>query len=289
MELGYSLPELAAAQQVGRPIDTQKYEGIKLKFQMDTDEMVYVGDADLGVPGLVNSDAVTPENVTTKWSDASATPEMILDDINGLIDAVWKQSGYAVCPTHLLVPPAAMAKLVKPSQLRAASRSFSMSGKNALHFRSTGVRLRSTLSNGFPPSVRRAPAAWSRTRKTPCTSGFRWCRSRVRRLNTGVSTSSPPITESSEKSSSSTPKPWAMPTASCRSADMKRIYVDKPFRLRTSDGVREFGKGAHSVDDAHGGSLGHEGMAWLKAGTASPSPDPTVSKKRPFRRKTCGR
>ena len=31
---------------------------------------------------------------------------------------------------------------------------------------------------------------------------------------------------------------------------MKRIYVDKPFRLRTSDGVREFGKGAHSVDDA---------------------------------------
>ena len=26
---------------------------------------------------------------------------------------------------------------------------------------------------------------------------------------------------------------------------MKRIYVDKPFRLRTSDGVREFGKGAH--------------------------------------------
>ena len=84
MELGYSLPELAAAQQVGRPIDTQKYEGIKLKFQMDTDEMVYVGDADLGVPGLVNSDAVTPENVTTEWSDASATPEMILDDINRL-------------------------------------------------------------------------------------------------------------------------------------------------------------------------------------------------------------
>lgn len=114
MELGYSLPELAAAQQVGRPIDTQKYEGIKLKFQMDTDEMVYVGDADLGVPGLVNSDAVTPENVTTEWSDASATPEMILDDINGLIDAVWKQSGYAVCPTHLLVPPAAMAALVQP-------------------------------------------------------------------------------------------------------------------------------------------------------------------------------
>lgn len=114
MELGYSLPELAAAQQVGRPIDTQKYEGIKLKFQMDTDEMVYVGDADLNVPGLVNNSAITPENVTTKWNASGITPKMILDDINGLIDAVWKQSAYAACPTHLLVPPAAMAALVQP-------------------------------------------------------------------------------------------------------------------------------------------------------------------------------
>ncbi len=45
---------------------------------------------------------------------------------------------------------------------------------------------------------------------------------------------------------------------------MKRIYVDKPFRLRTSDGVREFGKGAHSVDDA---TADHWAMkAWLAEG-----------------------
>ena len=43
---------------------------------------------------------------------------------------------------------------------------------------------------------------------------------------------------------------------------MKRIYVDKPFRL--SDGVREFGKGAHSVDDA---TADHWAMkAWLAEG-----------------------
>lgn len=45
---------------------------------------------------------------------------------------------------------------------------------------------------------------------------------------------------------------------------MKRIYVDKPFRLRTSDGVREFGKGAHSVDDT---TAEHWAMkAWLAEG-----------------------
>ena len=42
------------------------------------------------------------------------------------------------------------------------------------------------------------------------------------------------------------------------------IYVDKPFRLRTSDGVREFGKGAHSVGDT---TADHWAMkAWLAEG-----------------------
>lgn len=114
MELGFTLPELAAAQQIGRPIDTQKYDGLKLKHQMDIDEMVYIGDKEMGVTGLTNRKDVVTENVTTKWDAAEATPAKILDDINGLVESVWKQSGYAVCPTHLLVPPRAMARLVKP-------------------------------------------------------------------------------------------------------------------------------------------------------------------------------
>lgn len=44
MELGWTVIELQAAQQVGRPIDTQKYDGMQLKWQMDNDEQVYVGD-----------------------------------------------------------------------------------------------------------------------------------------------------------------------------------------------------------------------------------------------------
>lgn len=35
MELGWTVIELQAAQQVGRPIDTQKYDGMQLKWQMD--------------------------------------------------------------------------------------------------------------------------------------------------------------------------------------------------------------------------------------------------------------
>lgn len=45
---------------------------------------------------------------------------------------------------------------------------------------------------------------------------------------------------------------------------MKRIYVDKPFRLRTPGGVRAFGKGAHTIDEA---TADHWAMkAWLAEG-----------------------
>lgn len=112
MELGYTIPELAAAEQLGRPLDAQKYEGIKLKHNMDVDEMVYVGDDMLGVTGLCNNAGIAPENVTTDWE--TATPDQILDDINGLLEKGWAQTGYSVCPARVLLAPVPFARLSRP-------------------------------------------------------------------------------------------------------------------------------------------------------------------------------
>lgn len=112
MELGYTVKELAAAEQVGRPLDTQKHDGLKLKHQMDIDEMIYIGDTDVSATGLCNNPAVAPANVNTSW--ATATPRQILDDINALLNQAWQQSGFAMLPTHLLLPPLAMARLTQP-------------------------------------------------------------------------------------------------------------------------------------------------------------------------------
>lgn len=112
MELGYSIVELAAAAQVGRPIDEQKHAGIKLKHQMDTDEMVYIGDKDVGAYGLLNSPKVTVNSASANW--ATASPEVILDEVNGFLEATWEQSGYSLCPTHLLLPPKKFSLLTKP-------------------------------------------------------------------------------------------------------------------------------------------------------------------------------
>lgn len=107
MELGYSIPELESAQKLGRPVDAQKLEGIKLKHNMDIDEMVYIGDTDVGQYGLLNSTDVTNNTnaVTGAWTGGTTTPAQILADINELLTSVWKESGYAVCPSELRIPP----------------------------------------------------------------------------------------------------------------------------------------------------------------------------------------
>lgn len=111
MEIKFSIPELESAAKLGRPVDDQKYEGLKLKHQMDIDEQVYTGDASTGDTGLVNHTLVT--NVSNVPNGAAAsplwstkTPAEILADVNALITSVWSATGYAVMPDRLLLPPA---------------------------------------------------------------------------------------------------------------------------------------------------------------------------------------
>jgi hypothetical protein len=47
---------------------------------------------------------------TGTWS--GATPQQILDDVNELLNDVWKNSGYAICPDKLLLPPVQYGLLV---------------------------------------------------------------------------------------------------------------------------------------------------------------------------------
>lgn len=110
MELKYTILELESAAKVGRPIDVTKYDGMQLKYQMDIDEQVYIGDTSLNVTGLVNNTLVTPANVvqgaggSTLWT--SKTPDEILTDVNTALTTVWAASAYAVVPGKMLLPPA---------------------------------------------------------------------------------------------------------------------------------------------------------------------------------------
>ncbi|MGJ0637857.1 DUF2184 domain-containing protein [Xenorhabdus bovienii] len=103
-EVSWTVLELASAQQLGRPIDTQKYEALKLKWSMDTDEQVYIGDTELDVPGLLNLPDVIPMAAAAKWT-ATTDPDVIVQDINLVLTDGWVRSGYAVCPAKIGLAP----------------------------------------------------------------------------------------------------------------------------------------------------------------------------------------
>jgi hypothetical protein len=117
MEVKYTLPELESAMKLGRPIDAQKYEGLQLKWNMDVDEQVYVGDSGLSQTGLINSiAAVVPANVANGASGSplwvNKTPDELLGDVNEVLTTTWANSGWAVIPDQLRLPPAAYGYIV---------------------------------------------------------------------------------------------------------------------------------------------------------------------------------
>ena len=112
-EISYTSVELERSQLVGQPIDAQKFDAMNIMYQMNTDEMVYVGDTDVGATGLVNSSLVTSAAVangtagTPQW--VTKTPDEILKDVNDMVTAAWQASGFAACPDKVLLPPAQFA------------------------------------------------------------------------------------------------------------------------------------------------------------------------------------
>lgn len=110
MEVSYSVIELEKAMKTGRPIDVQKYDAMRMKHQLDIDQMVYVGDADVGVTGLLNNASVTSANV---GAITSSTPvATILSIFNTVLENAWAATKYTRIPDRILVPPAVFTILV---------------------------------------------------------------------------------------------------------------------------------------------------------------------------------
>lgn len=112
-EVTYTSVELDRSQLTGQPIDTQKLDALNLLYQMNTDQMVYVGSADVAATGLLNNASISVFSVPNGISGSplwiNKTPDEILADVNTLIVDAWQASAYAVCPSDLLLPPAQFA------------------------------------------------------------------------------------------------------------------------------------------------------------------------------------
>lgn len=103
-EVSYTSVELDRSQLTGQQIDVQKISALNTLYQMNTDQMVYIGSADVGETGLFNDASVTTGSVSGGvWT--TKTPDQILADVNTLIESTWQASAFAVCPSELRLPP----------------------------------------------------------------------------------------------------------------------------------------------------------------------------------------
>lgn len=109
-EISFTSVELERSQLLGQPIDAQKTDALNILYQMNTDQMVYIGSSDVGAVGLLNSSLVTAGAVVNGASGSplwvNKTPDEILADVNTLLESTWSASAFAVCPGKLLLPPA---------------------------------------------------------------------------------------------------------------------------------------------------------------------------------------
>lgn len=113
MEVGFDVFELAKAQQVGRPIDTMKFDAMRIKHQRDIDEQVYIGDTETGATGLLNDTSVEKSNVGA-FNPASATAQDFLDMINTVLQSAYQNTEYIMVPNRILLPPEFMAFMSVP-------------------------------------------------------------------------------------------------------------------------------------------------------------------------------
>ena len=109
-ECSFTSVELERSQLTGQPIDVQKLNAMNILYQMNTDQIVYVGAPEIaGYQGLLNSSLITASSVANGISGSplwtKKTADEILADVNTLIESTWSASAFAVCPSKLLLPP----------------------------------------------------------------------------------------------------------------------------------------------------------------------------------------
>jgi hypothetical protein len=100
----WNMRELWQSQFLGRPLDTAKLDVMTQKFEMDTDEQVYIGDVELGLTGLINNTGVSAINTSGSAVWSGKTADQILADFNTLLSTAQTNSGYAAYPTKVLMP-----------------------------------------------------------------------------------------------------------------------------------------------------------------------------------------
>ena len=126
----WTFVELSRAAKLQRPIDVDKLEAIQKAWNLDADNQAYLGDPKKNLFGIANAsvadgntkDWAVTESINSTlggWaallaSSPSTAPDLILNDLRLLDEAIWANSGYTSPATRFLIPSSVWAILNIP-------------------------------------------------------------------------------------------------------------------------------------------------------------------------------
>lgn len=126
--VSWTFIELSRSQKLQRPIDVDKMEALRIKWNLDVDNQAYLGDTAKGLYGLYNADLATGKDwqvtnstnaITGGWvalftSSPSTAADLILADLNALDESVYTNSGWNAPATEFHIPASVWFTINQP-------------------------------------------------------------------------------------------------------------------------------------------------------------------------------
>ena len=117
----YDVLELAELAKAGVNLDTIQTLALRLDYEKTVDRLAFVGDSQLGLPGLINGrSTVVPytynaalNGATTSRLWANKTADEILEDLDSIVRVFWANTGFTRMPNMILIDPVNFTLLTK--------------------------------------------------------------------------------------------------------------------------------------------------------------------------------
>lgn len=111
--LGYAFgyAEIQKAQRDGVPLQSERADAAREGSQRMVQRVAYYGDEGLGLQGLFDHSAVTPEGATNGGWDTTATEDEMLEDVNEALIAGQVSTNFTSISDTLLMPARKLTRL----------------------------------------------------------------------------------------------------------------------------------------------------------------------------------
>lgn len=98
----FSVEEIGQAQMMGQNLSADGAEAANLAFQQLVDEVAFVGNAELGVEGLLNTTGIT--SAASAKTFAASTPQEILVEVNGTLTSIMTATNGVEMADTIILP-----------------------------------------------------------------------------------------------------------------------------------------------------------------------------------------